>query len=127
LLFQCLPFGDIARDFGEPTNLTGFVVQGGQHHIGPETRAILTHAPALIFNAAISRGGPEQLLWLAALHVLVRIETGEVLADDLLSGIPLQAFSSGIPGSHVPVGSHSLPSLRSPNSSRPKPIGRVCG
>ena len=57
---------------------------GGDHHVGEESRAILPHALADALEAA-GRGGDFQLAFrLAGRDILRRVEAGEVAADDLV-------------------------------------------
>ena len=45
--------GQVARDLGEAEQRAGVVDERGDHHVGPEARAVLAHAPALVLEAAV--------------------------------------------------------------------------
>jgi hypothetical protein len=49
--------GDITRDLGEAGQRALIVMDGVDHHAGPEERAVLAYAPAFRFVAPFSRGG----------------------------------------------------------------------
>src|SRR5262249_44304943 len=61
LLLGAPPLAEIARDLREPVQLAGLVAQRGDHDVGPEPRAILANAPALVLDTAFERRAPEQL------------------------------------------------------------------
>src|SRR6185436_18380896 len=46
--------GQIARDLGEADDLAGVVAERCDHHVGPEPRAVLAHAPALVLEPALT-------------------------------------------------------------------------
>src|SRR6185312_321889 len=80
------------------------VADGGEHHVGPEARAVLAHAPRLFFVAA---GFARQLQLAHALAgglVLLGVQDRQVAADDLGRLIADDALGAGVPRRHVPVG-----------------------
>src|SRR6185369_8018638 len=85
------PFGAVAGQLAEAAQLAALVAQGGQHDAGPEARAVLAHAPALVLAAPLGRGHPQLPLGPARGHVLGRVEARDVLADDLVGGPALHA------------------------------------
>ena len=100
------PLGDVARHLGEADQgaaaaaIAALVVADGvDHHAGPEAAAVLAHAPAL----GLEPPGPLGLLQRPLRHpggaVLLGVEAGEVLADDLLRRPALDP-----PRARVPVG-----------------------
>ncbi|MNU96316.1 hypothetical protein D3C71_863480 [compost metagenome] len=62
LLFAFTPFGDVARDFGKTQQRALVVVDGIDHHVGPEQRAVLAHPPPFGFKAALFAGGGQSAL-----------------------------------------------------------------
>ena len=67
--------GQVARDLGEAEQLAVRVVQRGDDHVGPETRAVLAHPPAFVLAAAFARAPcRSSSLRPAGGHVLRRIE-----------------------------------------------------
>ena len=100
------PLGDVARHLGEADQGAAaaaiaplVVADGVDHHAGPEAGAVLAHAPAL----GLEPPGPLGLLQRPPRHpggaVLLGVEAGEVLADDLLRRPALDP-----PRARVPVG-----------------------
>ena len=96
-------FGDVAGDLGEAHQRAGLVADGADHHAGPEAGAVLAHAPALRLEAALVQGGGERPLRHPGGAVLIRVEGGEMPADDLLGPVALEARGSGIPAADDPV------------------------
>jgi hypothetical protein len=100
-LFRRSPLAQITRDLAEPSQRAIVVVDRGEHPVGPEERAVLAHPPALFLDVAVVTLGGEHLRGLAGSDVVGRVELGEVLADDLVRLVALDAFRSGVPGEHV--------------------------
>ena len=96
--FQPAPFGHVARDLREPAQLaTLLVVQRGDHHVRPEPRAVLAHAPAFVLEAALG-GGEAQFRHRPAGAVgFLRVEAREMVADDLFGAVALDAFGAFVP------------------------------
>src|SRR5262249_37934184 len=90
--------GQVARHLGEAAQLALRVAQGVEDDVGPEARAVLAHAPALVLEAPHRGGGLQALLRFAALRVFGRVEAREVLADDLRRLVALDALGAGVPG-----------------------------
>src|SRR6185503_282487 len=89
--------GDVAGDLGEADQLAGVVEDAVDHDVGPEQAAVLAHPPALGLVAADLRGGVERARRQPGGAVALGIEAREVLADDLLAGIALDAPRPGVP------------------------------
>src|SRR5439155_1452613 len=77
------------------------VVQGRDDHVGPEARAVLAQAPAFILDAALGLGHLQQALRLARGEILRREEAREVLPDDLLGPVALDALGAAVPAHHA--------------------------
>src|SRR5271170_53215 len=92
LLLVRTTLGEITCDLAEAAQLALLVTQRGDHHVRPEARAVLAHPPTLILHPALRLGGRELPLGLAGFHVLRRVEDREMLADDLLGSISLDAL-----------------------------------
>src|SRR6185312_2425494 len=88
---------------GEADVVALVVEQRGDDDVGPEARAVFAIAPALLFVAALGLGATQLLLGMLALAVFVRIEDREVLADDLVAAIALQALGADVPAGDVAV------------------------
>ena len=94
--------GYITRHLGEPDHRAVRVAQRRDDHVGPEAGAVLAHPPTLVFHAALAGGKREQTRRLARLHGVRRIETGEVLPDDLFRAVSLETLRARIPRKHPP-------------------------
>ena len=96
-----LPFSDVPRHFSKPAQSAFLIVQRGDHHVGPESRTVLAYAPALVFEPALFCRGLEFIGRLAFLDPLDRVETREMLAEDLLGEIPCDAFGPCTPTAYA--------------------------
>ena len=101
LLLVPFPLRQIARDLREPDQSPVVIANGGDHHVGPETRAVLPDAPALVFEPAVARRSFQLPLALARPDILLGIEAREVLADDLVGGVALEPLGARVPRRHV--------------------------
>ena len=73
--------------------------------LAQELRPVLADPPALVLEPAFRRGDLQLLGGPAPVDGLLRVEAGEVLADDLLGLVALDALGPGVPSGHVPCGS----------------------
>src|SRR5258708_12057152 len=69
--------------------------------MGPETRAVLAHAPALVCESLLLPCGLQFIPRLASDHILSRIKPREVLTDDFLGSIPFDGLGPIVPTDHV--------------------------
>src|SRR4051794_11468398 len=98
------PLGEVAGDLGEAQEHGGVVAYGGDDDVGPEARAVLADAPALLLVAA-GGGRQAQLLGgMVAGLVLVGVEQREVPADDLVGGVALDVLGARVPAHDVAAG-----------------------
>jgi hypothetical protein len=98
------PLGDVAGDLGVADQLSGVVLHGLDHGIGPELAAVLAHPPAFLLVAAIAADRFKDFLRQAARLVLGREEAREMLAQDLAGGVALDALGAAIPGGDEALG-----------------------
>src|SRR6185436_14102489 len=91
---------EIARDLGEADQLFARIAKRGDHDVDEETRAVLAHAPPFLLEAAVGRGDLQLALALATVSFGLRIKPREVLADDLVGAVALDALGAGVPGDH---------------------------
>ena len=91
VLFRLSALGEIARDLREPDQRAVGVAQRGDDDVGPEPRAVLADAPAFVLEPSFARRDLQLALALARRDVLRRIEHREVLADDLVGRVALDA------------------------------------
>ena len=98
LLFRAPAVREIAGDLDEAAHPAVRPANRRQHHVRPEARAILAHAPALVLDAALGGGDLQQPLRPAGEPVLFRVEPVKALADDLVRRVSLQLLRAGVPG-----------------------------
>src|SRR2546430_1982663 len=75
----------------------------GDDYVRPEAAAVLSDPPALLFDAPFGTGDFEIVLRLTILLVLGRIEEREMLADDLVRPVALDALRAVVPAGHIAV------------------------
>ena len=88
----------------KPLSSPIIVPQGRDQHVGPERRAVLADPKAFLLVAALGRRDAQLLFGVAALYVLVGVEDREVLPDDLLGLIALDALGPFVPGGDIALG-----------------------
>src|SRR5262249_20456339 len=99
-----LALGDVPGDLGEPEQLAGLVADRGDDDVGPEARAVLSDAPALLLVAADVCGCGQLPCRLAGGHVGLRVEGREVAADDLAGLVALKARRTWAPRADAALG-----------------------
>jgi hypothetical protein len=92
-----VPFRDIARHLGKADQLASIVMDRIDHDACPEPTAILADAPALGLMAPFRLRSQERAHRHAFPLILLRVETREVLSDDIFGAITLDAFGSAVP------------------------------
>ena len=99
-VFGRLALGQVARDLGEADKLARRQIHRIDDHGGPEPRAVLAHAPAFSLELA----GPQRLFQRAPRKVgrpvFFRVEPREMLPDDFMGRIALEALGARIPARH---------------------------
>src|SRR5262249_59552780 len=90
--------GEIAGHLGETAVPAGRVMDGGEHHAGPEALAVLPDPPALLFVAPPGEGDLQLELRAAGGHVLRKVESGKGLAEDLLHPVAIDRLGACVPG-----------------------------
>ena len=94
----------LTRDLGKADQLAVVVQDPVDDDARPETAAIPTKPPAFAFEVVDGRGCRQGILRLACGAVLVAVEALEVLADDLVGTIALEAFGTAVPAGYRAVG-----------------------
>ncbi len=93
-----LAVSQVAGDLGEAEQGAGLAVDDRiDHHMRPEQRAVLAHPPALAFETPLMQGGVQRPLRQTGGAVLIGVETGEMLAEDLGLLITLETLGTGVP------------------------------
>src|SRR5262249_34328957 len=103
-LFLLAPLGQVAGDLGVALQLAVRIAQRGDHHAGPEARAVLADAPAFVLDAALLAGAAQLFARPAGGDLVGWVEALERLADDLRCRVALDALRAGIPARHAAVG-----------------------
>src|SRR5215208_7971917 len=98
--FSFLLLRDVLYDHRETLQSALIIVQRRQDRACPEPGSILAHKPVLFFGPTFARR-LEMSLWPATLYVLFGEEHREVLSDDLLRLIALEAFGTSVPTGDV--------------------------
>src|SRR5690242_844718 len=88
---------DVARHFGESTQVARFVTQGGDYDASPKARPILAHSPTFAFELAVALGLLQCAGWFLGSPVFRCVEDREVPADDLISSIALDPLCAFVP------------------------------
>ena len=103
-LLRAAALGDVARDLGEAEQAAVGAADRIDHDVRPEPRAVLAHAPAFLLETSLPLGRVEGAGGFAGGAIFLRVETREMLADDLLRPVALDAFRAGIPAHDLAVG-----------------------
>src|SRR5262249_18275274 len=90
------PLGDVAGDFCE-ADQSAVLVEGIDDDAGPEEGAVLAPPPAFFLVAALVARDLQRALWLAVGAVALRVEAGEMLAEDFLGAVALDALAADVP------------------------------
>ena len=77
---------------------------GVDDDVRPKLRAVLADAPAFPLEASFARGSLERVLRQSGGPILFGIEAGEMLADDLVGEVALDALGARVPVGHVSFG-----------------------
>src|SRR5690606_34002829 len=94
-LLGFLAGGHVPRDLRETAQAALRVLDRGDHDTGPETRSVLSHAPAFRVEAPLRARGREFVFVETAREILLRIKTREPLPDHFVGRVaahPLRAF-----------------------------------
>ena len=98
------PLGQVAGHLGESDQLARLVSHRRDDHVGPEERAILSYAPPLVFESTLGGRLLELDLGPASLDLPERIEAREVVAQDLVLPVTLDAFRARVPADDASFG-----------------------
>src|ERR1019366_8383117 len=80
------------------------ISDGGDDDVRPEARSVLANAPAFIFESPNPSRNLQLALTQAGAHVLFAVEPREMLADDFVGLVSLDALGAEVPGRDNPVG-----------------------
>ena len=96
-LLRGAAFGEVAGHLGKAEQMAGGVADRIDHHIGPEPGAILAQAPAFRLEPPFDLGGAQYGGGHMGGAVLLSVESREMLADNLVGAVPLDALRPAIP------------------------------
>ncbi|MNT21776.1 hypothetical protein D3C72_1571270 [compost metagenome] len=102
-LFGHLAVSQVTGDLGKPQERARRVVDRIDHHVGPEMRAVLAHAPAFAFETPLADGRVQRPLGQAGTTIVIGVEAREMLAENLGFLITLET-----PGARVPAGNDAI-------------------
>src|SRR5690606_9912539 len=85
------PLGGVAGDLGEADQPAALVADRLDDRARPEPAAVLAHPPALGLVAALGGGEDEPAPRQPRRAVLIGVEAGEVLAEDLVRRVALDS------------------------------------
>src|SRR6185312_4798178 len=88
---------------GEADQLALGITDRVDHDACPEALAVLADAPSFGFVAASLARRFERPLRYSGLQVLGGVEAAEMLADDIVGRIALDAFRAGVPVGHPAI------------------------
>src|SRR5215213_7027188 len=98
------PFGQIACNLGESEQVTAFVMDSVDRHTRPEPLSALPYAPAFHLESSGAARRTERHLGKPAVAILLSVEAGKMLSDNLVRCVMLDALGTGIPARHNAVG-----------------------
>jgi len=102
-LLQVPALGHVPRNLAEALQLAVLVVDCAQDHIRPEHGPILSDTPALILEPPLGSRNLQLPRGPIRRKRFGGVKTGKMLADNLASGVTLEALGPGVPGHDVPV------------------------
>src|SRR5262249_40251480 len=103
LLLRLPAVRQVPGDLQEAPDPAALAVQRRDDDVGPEPGPVLADPPALVLEPARGRRHAQLVGGPAGRHGLGGVEAGEVLADDLLGPVALDALRPGVPRADVPL------------------------
>src|SRR5579862_1752989 len=91
----------ITGDLGKSQKIALGILQGRDDDVGPEQGPVFPDAPTLILKDTYLAGDPQLVLRPLLVSGVIGIEDREMLSDDFLCTIALEALGAGVPGEHV--------------------------
>src|SRR6202022_3550407 len=95
LFLSLLSLRHIAGNFGVSDQFAIGRANGIDDDIGPEFRTVLAIAPSFLFETALPQGRVQANLRDAGCGILRAVELGEMLSDDFLRRVTLDALGAG--------------------------------
>ncbi len=97
-------FRQVPGHLGEADRTALVVTDRVYDDVGPEAGSVLPQTPPLSVETALCGRGLQGSPWNASRHILRRVESGEVLADDFVGGVALDLLGAGVPVRHDALG-----------------------
>src|SRR5690606_16086189 len=96
-LLRLALLGDVTGYLGKALDGAHLVAYRLYDDIRPETCAVLAHTPALALQFAFARSRLQSFLRHARCSIVLGVEQGEVLSDDFLRRVSLDALRTYVP------------------------------
>src|ERR1041385_5009620 len=96
--------GEIPGDFGKPQQLSPVIEDAGENHAGPETRPVLSNAPAFVLATARFGRGLQLPLGFPFAAILRRVKAGEIATQYFASFISFYSLRARVPCDNVAFG-----------------------
>ncbi len=93
--------GHVARNLGEPAQLSLLVVQRCNHNAGPISLAVFPDSNSFVGMTSLGDGHGQVLGGLAGSGLVGWVKTREVLADHFAGRVTVNPLGTGIPALHV--------------------------
>jgi hypothetical protein len=96
-LISLAALGEVAGHLRETDQLRRIRSQGGNDGVAPESAAVLSDAPSLVFDAPFLCGDLELAPRFPVGQIAVTVKPGEVLADDLVRVVAHDPRGAAVP------------------------------
>ena len=118
-----LALGDVTRDLGEADQPAVIVTDRVDDDIRPEAAAVLANPQPFVLEPALAGGDRQAALRQADGAILVGVELGEVLTDNFIGGVALEALAAEVPVGDQSVGiEHVDRVVGDPLHQQPEPL-----
>ena len=97
-IFGFSALGEIARDLRESKQISALIPNGGDNHVGPETRTIFSNPPSFVLEFSLRCCYFQFSVGFAAVNFFTQVEPRKMLAYNFLLCVTLNSFRSDIPG-----------------------------
>jgi hypothetical protein len=92
LLLGAAPLGEVPGDFRVTQEVAIRVAERVDNDMRPKSSAVLPYPPALLFEPTLLPRRPQ-----GGLRILFRVETGEILSDNLAFVVTLKPLGAAVP------------------------------
>ena len=99
-----LAVGQVTGDLGEAEQFAGRVHDRIDHHVAPETAAVLANAPAFPLETSFMDGRVQRALGQTVTAIVLGVEARKMLAENLGFLVPLETLGTRVPAGNDAVG-----------------------